>query len=388
MYCQRIIKAVREHQRQHPELYLQDQHGPNISYGHLYLCIVGLLLWLLQEMAFATESQTRKKQTNEQQARLAASSWIVDAPTKMAAGNGWFNESDRRNQNAVPEVVLVHAASGQEAVQLLLDDEAEFALAASTPVAKQLVSGYRHFDDQLLVLASIGLSTRSHYVLVNATSDIEHPQDMAGKTIGVMKGSSAHYGWAIFTRFYGLEDKVKLVDYHVSEAGEALADGELDAAVIWEPWGSQARERLGNNVRKFSLRPLYSVNWLLVTKKSVIDSHPDLAKRILKGYLKAEHLMHDSLTGSLQWHANAIGLSVDKLVPLSVDIAWHLGIDWGTLTNMTSQMQWLLSLPEFQQNTLPDPVSYIYATPLMQVAPERMMLSPVLVCTTSGVCNP
>jgi ABC-type nitrate/sulfonate/bicarbonate transport system substrate-binding protein len=58
-----------------------------------------------------------------------------------------------------------------------------------------------------------------------------------GKRIGYFAGTSAHYGLIMTLRQHGISrHQVKLVDMPPENQVIALKNGELDAAMVWEPW--------------------------------------------------------------------------------------------------------------------------------------------------------
>lgn len=315
--------------------------------------------------------------------RLIGSGWVADVPTWVAAGHGWFDE-DAVGQ-AGPRVEVIEAGSGQQALSRLIAGEGEFALAATTPVARAMLAG-DDADDPLLILASTALSNRSHYLLARGDSTILNPADLKGQRVGVMMGTSGHFGWSRFARFHGLSDEdLTLVDVPISEMASALASGELDAGVFWDPWGEEAQQRLEERGRQFSMRTLYSVNWLLVTRRSVIEAHPGAAEQIMRGYLRAMTALQQSRAEQMHWHVRADHLAVEDLVKQSSGIIWYLTLDWSVLTNMQAQFDWLAGWPELAEARIPSPENYLYAAPLNRVAPSSVSLPGYLVCIEATV---
>ena len=68
-------------------------------------------------------------------------------------------------------------------------------------------------------------------------SGIATVADLTGKRIGFVKGSTAHFGLMMTLDQLGIRrDQVKLLDMTPAEQLISLANNEIDAAMVWEPW--------------------------------------------------------------------------------------------------------------------------------------------------------
>ncbi|MET0513894.1 MAG: NrtA/SsuA/CpmA family ABC transporter substrate-binding protein [Nitrospiraceae bacterium] len=86
----------------------------------------------------------------------------------------------------------------------------------------------------------IGIGSEGAYsegLVVRKDSNIDSPADLKGKRIGYFAGSSAHYGLIMTLRQHGISrHQVKLLDMPPENQMAALINGDLDAAMVWEPW--------------------------------------------------------------------------------------------------------------------------------------------------------
>lgn len=307
--------------------------------------------------------------------RIAGSAWVGDAPTWVADRLGYFNRGLTDEDSAIE--VQLHG-SGLEALQKLLTGEADFALAATTPTAMALAG---MLDDssgssaQVAVLASIALSNQSHYVISPAATGIQSPEQLAGRRVGVMFGTSSHYGWTRFSAFHGLDDtRIELVDMPVTGMAASLRAGEIDAAVIWQPWDLTLREELDEPVTIFPMRLLYTINWLLLTQREFVAEHPDVAERVLRAYIDAIKVIDSDPQRALQLHSTAIDVGADTLAPLAARMFWRVAMNWSVLVNLGTQFEWLATWPDGADLIAPPPREYLYGGPLRRLAPELVTL--------------
>ena len=316
--------------------------------------------------------------------RIAGSAWVGDAPTWVADRQGLFN---RGRPDDAPIIEVDRHGSGLEALMHLLAGEAQFALAATTPTAMALIGALDGDDpasSDLVVLGSVALSNQSHYVIAPSGNGIDSPQDLAGKRVGVMFGTSSHYGWSRFSGFHGLDVAgVELIDTPVAAMAEALQREELDAAVIWQPWDLALREALDDEVTILPMRMLYTANWLLLSSREFVATQPEVVKRVLGGYITAIDMIDAKPERAMALHAEATGRDGADLLEPASKILWRLGMNWSVLVNLGTQFEWLATWPQFDALTIPEPGQYLHGEPLRQVAPERVTLPGYLL--TSGV---
>ncbi|MDZ7670905.1 MAG: ABC transporter substrate-binding protein [Gammaproteobacteria bacterium] len=278
-----------------------------------------------------------------------------------------------------PQFRVDHYNSGREALASLLSGDAEFALAASTPVARALLDP----DNQnsragaLAVLALVSSSNRTHVVVADGGAGIDEPADLLGKRVAVMLDTSGHFGWHHFSEYHNLDtEKMTLVDLPVDAHAEAMASGRIDAAVTWEPWAAQLRAGLDGRARAFTTRHLYSVGWLLVTRTDVLERYPGSAERMLAAYRDAITEMERNPQRGRRLHARASPLELDPqaLQALGAGVVWGLRLDWPVLADLEAQLNWFTERAGWESAAVPAPHEYLYAEPLRRVSERSIDL--------------
>ena len=330
--------------------------------------IVASILLTLWVSATANDSQG-------DMVHIAGSAWVGDAPTWIADQSGLFNHGLADGE---PRIAIQLHGSGLEALEYLLEGKAEFALAATTPTALALaglLDGTKGQPAPIAVLASIALSNQSHYVVSPAGHGIQTPADLVGRRVAIMHGTSSHFGWTQFTAFHGLDDAdIELINMPVADMAAGLKAGDIDAAVIWQPWDLSLRQALDDPVTILPMRMLYTINWLLLAHRDFISEHPDVAERVLRAYVKAIELIDSDPVRAAQLHSAAIGVEVDALAPLAERMLWRVSMNWSVLVNLGTQFEWLASWPSLSEIVTPQPRDYLFAQPLKRVAPELVTL--------------
>lgn len=318
--------------------------------------------------------------------RIAGSAWVGDGPTKVATELDLFNKDRARGE---PLIEVLDLGSGLEAMEMLMRGEVDFALAATTPVALALIGALEAGVDtqrQPLVLASLALSNQTHKLFVHPDTGISEPAELRGRRVGIMRGTSSHYGWWQFAAFHQLDDgSVELVDLRVREMAQALLDDRIDAALIWEPWDHILAEALGQAPLVFELRMLYTVNWLLLAERDFALANPALVERVLRAYRDTIAFMDSQPERALALHAQHSALTVEELHRRRQGILWRLGMNWSVLVNLGAQFEWLATWPELAGRRIPEPGEYLYGAALGKVAPQLVTLPSYLLLEQAAV---
>lgn len=305
--------------------------------------------------------------------RIAGSDWVMDAPTKVAAAAEYFDAPD----NQEPRIEATYRASGHDALAALLKGEVEYALCAPTPVARALLD---HLDrpgqhPAIVVLASLGISSASHYIIARRDRGIGQPTDLAGKRLGLLKHSSAHFSWSLTEGLYGLEEgSVILVNVPVQEQGAALKAGEVDAVLSWDPYARRLQESLGEQAAVFSNREVDSPNWLLVSRLAEVRARPQVAERVLDSYRRAVELIEDDPTRAAQLMATESPGGPTELDLTGSGLFWNLTLNWAVLSNLEEQMRWWHRIDGAPGREVATPASYLWSPPLQAIAPEAVVL--------------
>lgn len=305
--------------------------------------------------------------------RVAASAWVGDTPTRVIEALGLLADEG-------PPVVFEYEDAGSAALERLLAGEAQFALAGNAPVAAALLR--RETEDPAgdpVVLASLGLSTPEYLVIGNGELGVGRPRDLAGRRVGLNAGSSSHYGWSRFAAYHGLDETaVTMVDLPVGALRDALLSGEVDAVVSWNPWSGPLIDELGDAATVMSTGTIYTVNWLLLTRRELADNRPELMDRVLSAYLQAIDLAAAEPEEVRLVHASAMDLSPAEVAETGLEAIWNPAMNWALLANMENALGWLSGFPEYAGSRLPAPAEYLDARALQRVAPDNLVLPPYL----------
>jgi NitT/TauT family transport system substrate-binding protein len=164
---------------------------------------------------------------------------IDTAPLWRAVSAGYFEDEGLT-------VEPVSAASGPDAVNAVVSDEAKIGFtsypAAFNAQAKGVVP-----DGLRLVAGGYAAAEKTFMVVAGPGSGIRTPEDLAGKRIAVTAtGTISDLGTIDALEAQGVDSSaVKWAPIPFPDMNAKLQSGDVDAAVMVEPWITKASQDLG-----------------------------------------------------------------------------------------------------------------------------------------------
>jgi NitT/TauT family transport system substrate-binding protein len=261
---------------------------------------------------------------------------------------------------------LYRSDSGAAALDDMLSGKADLAVSVSEfPLVRKTFQG-----TSARAMASMD---KAEYIFIVARKDrgIRNPPDLQGKRIGTVAGSIAEFYLGRFLSLQGLGiGDVEYVSIRTPpETANALVDGDIDAAVLAQPYADLARDSLGGNAISWpaqSNQPLYA---LVVSTEGWIAEHPEEVTRFLKALSLAEEyaLLHPD-------EARAIVQRSLNLDPSSMDAVWRqnqfsLTLDQSLITAMEDEARWMIANNLTNGTAVPDFREYVSTDGLKAVKP-------------------
>jgi len=273
--------------------------------------------------------------------RIADTRCLGSAPAILADRLGFF-----RNNGL--DVRLTDMDSGKQALGELRDERSDFALMALTPVViDRLADPTPAAADDPVILASLVHSADLMHIIALPESGISSASGLRGRRIGLNPGTSAEYAWWLFRQFHGLpDDAVEIVEGSNAELAEALIDRRIGAAMLLEPWVSVVdADRAGRGqppLTHLHLRHIYASNWVLVTRRDMVDSRPEHVRRVVAALRDAVEFIERAPARALWIYQDAIGESLPDLESRWNAHDFDLTLDWKIVSGLQQQFRWAL----------------------------------------------
>ncbi len=216
----------------------------------------------------------------------------------------------------VADVKLTDFADGSIGKQLISTDQVD-ALVSLTPETIQVLNDA---GTKVKVPAVFDTSTGADGVV--AASGINTIQDLRGKTVAYESGSPSHLLFSYLLDQVGMTtDDVKTVNLAAPDAGAAFVAGKVDAAVTWEPWLSNAKERTGGHLiastKDFTVLP-----GMPIFRADFEKKNPEAVTKFVKALFKAEDYIASNPDDSYAIIAHRFGISVSDVTSQLGTFKW------------------------------------------------------------------
>jgi len=270
------------------------------------------------------------------------------------------------------DVELKYYSSAGKGFQDMLKGNVHISAVASSPIVK---ASFLH--QNIRVFATINSSLDDAKILARKSSGISSAENLKGKRIGTTPpGQSAHY----FLYLYLLENGLSLKDItlvHDSPAIilNALENGELDAACLFEPYVIQGVKHMGQNSLVLSSPGLYLKHFNLVTKQSYLENNRELIEKILRAVIKADKLINilpEEIVAIVAKESELEKETVSKMYSSSYFITT---LSEELIMSMNMEAKWLKNTMHLDGRDIPNAANIIDLRPLQSISPYRVLMS-------------
>ena len=164
--------------------------------------------------------------------------------------------------------------------------------------------------------------------------------------------------------------EVTLTDIKLTLLMDSLANGSVDAAMIWNIDANTAEDQLGSDVVVWPAQSEQTTFSLITCRNDWARSHPEAINRLLKSLALAEEysIGHPSETQSMiQKRLNYTDVYMATVWP---NHQFSLTLDQSLVTAMEDEGRWMINNNLTTEQAIPDYRNCIYTKSLVEVKPE------------------
>ena len=244
---------------------------------------------------------------------------------------------------------------------------------ASTSETSAVLASFERRDFSLL--ATIATSDNSPRILANRKSGITTPQDLKGKRIFVLKGSSNHFFLDMFLAKNGLSNKeVTVILTPVPDVSTAFAEGSIDAFCATEVVIDTPKKGLGKEAVVFDSPGLCLVSFLLAAKNSLVTTRPDMIKKVLTALLKNEESIRKDRALAVKTAAAALGIEEQVVQGIWDNYRWQIDLSQTMLLSLEQEAQWVIDSGLTDKTRIPNYLDFIHRDALFSLRPEAVTM--------------
>ena len=295
--------------------------------------------------------------------RLAVAGQPMSALMHIAVKEGFFKAE------GLEVDVTTHISGKRALLDGLFAGKADVATTSDVPLA---FNAFKRNDFR--AVAAINFVDNTNRIVARKDAGIQSPEDLKGKRIATQKSSAVHYFMYLFLLKHGMLDEDVQVSYMKGNMlPKALANNEIDAFSMREPYVGQAVELLGDNAVVFAEPGLFPQFDLVLVKKD-IAAQPELLESLVKGLLKAEQFAKNSPVKAMRDVADTVGTSPERIKKLWQDYQLNVHLPQALLLSLESEAAWIMDSGFVSSPSEPDMLKLIETAPLMKLKPEAVSI--------------
>ncbi len=175
-------------------------------------------------------------------------------------------------------VTLKNYSSGAAAVDGMLAGEADVAMATEWVLAGQALA-----QRPVRTFASID-KFEQMYLLGRNDRGIRNASDLRGTTIGLPRKTSAEFYLGRYLDLHGMAVRdVTLVDIKAPQLADALANGTVDAVVVWQPYATRITDRMPTGLAVWPAESGQAAYCTAVTTDTWLAGQPETGTAVPRG---------------------------------------------------------------------------------------------------------
>lgn len=212
-------------------------------------------------------------------------------------------------------------------------------------LANGAISESNHaYSSALIALDGKGAGGKNQAMVVSSHSQIAGVRDLAGKTIVVPFGTSAHRMVLDVIHQYGISDEVTLVDLPITVGADQVRQGRADAVACWEPYPSLLVSRGTHKVLVGG--EVTGIDYLdgVVVNKQWAEKNPQLIKAFLRALIEAHQLLNADHERAAQIFSHETGLPEEVCRDLAPKLWFDAAVYAKDRATLSSSADFLLKL--------------------------------------------
>ncbi|MEW6111374.1 MAG: ABC transporter substrate-binding protein [Thermodesulfobacteriota bacterium] len=326
--------------------------------GVLLICLLGLglLIWVAPHFL---RSDTIKGKPVES-LTVGTSAIDLSALIWIAQARHYFSEQGL-------DINMKLYESGHLAIRDLFEGGLDLATATEFATAR------RCLDRRDLRIISILDAAKDQQLVARRDHGITGASDLRNKRIGIAGGTSSDYYLHVFLVLQKIRaDDVHVVDLMPSEQVKAIAKGDIDAIMVWEPFATMAKDELGTNAVSWPAQSGEDEYWLLLSTDEIVKKRSPAIERFLSALAWAEEFIRNNETEAIQLMGQQLGSRHKS--SLWRNHNFRLGLNRPLIVKMEDELRWMKSSPGSRAPDMPDVLDFIYVDGLSSVSPEKVKI--------------
>ena len=279
----------------------------------------------------------------------------------VAVAKGFFTQEGL-------EVQPLMQTYGKAALQSVLDEKADFATVAETPIMFSVLKG-----EKISVIANIEASSKNNAIVARKDAGISTTGDLKGKRIGFTAGTTSDFFLDSLLAANGLTRKeIQPVALKPEEMQDAILMNKVDAVCTWNYPLTLIQQQLGSGGVVFYDREIYTETFNIAAQQDFVRNNPKTVRRFLRALIKAEAFVAKNPGEAQSIMSSATKVDKKLIQDVWNDFNYHVVLDQSLLITLEDETRWAMKNKLTDQTVMPNYSSYIHWDSLQSVKPDAI----------------
>ncbi|MCD8325039.1 MAG: ABC transporter substrate-binding protein [Clostridiales bacterium] len=227
----------------------------------------------------------------------------------VALENGYFEEEGLN-------VELTAFTTGATEVEAYTAGELDIVETGDLPFLNAVLNGV-----DIVAIGTYNTSDEINALVVRDDADIQEFSDLAGKTVTVPFGTNIQPLLYEYLEAGGLtEDDVEIINLSGNDEVNALVDGDVDAAVMWEPYVSSAASYDGVTILA-DTSDIRTFVCPISTSSTYIAENTETVEKVLRALSRASEWSQENQEEAAELTATYFGAENSDAILISLEKA-------------------------------------------------------------------
>jgi ABC-type nitrate/sulfonate/bicarbonate transport system substrate-binding protein len=283
---------------------------------------------------------------------------------KIAQQNGYFAENGLNVTLNIKDYPTANLG-----VQGVLDGKLEFTTINEYTAAQQMFR-----TSHLRIICSIGES-ETNTLVARRDKGIDRLEDLEGKRIGVSRGSQSEYFLYRFFTMNGLSLKnITMVNLKNPDMPDAIIKGDIDVAMIQEPYSYEIKQRLGNNAISWSPQLGQKSTYVIAVNDTFAKTNPEIIRGFLASLLEAERYVNEHNDEAKKLIQKEYGYDDPYMADQWNKQYLAIRLPQSLVTSMDDEARFMIRYNLVNATTIPHYIDYIDSGYLRELKPTSVTI--------------
>jgi len=266
-------------------------------------------------------------------------------------------------------VRVVECGGGPLCMQQLFDRSAQLTAVSELPV---VFNSFERSD--YAIVATLATSTGNIKLIARKSAGITGPQQLLGKKIGVIVGSSSHYFLDAYLLFHGIDPKqVQVVGLQGEQMSAAVERRQVDALVGYGRHIAAAAKVLGTDAVALGDPRIYTDTHNLIVDRHTLAEREDDIVRVLRALQRAQRFIAEQPQRAKEILSARARLDTVFVETVFSSFSYRLSLDQSLVSTMEGEARWAQREGHVRADRrMPNYLDFVAAGPLLKAVPTAL----------------